>query len=301
MTVPIDTISGVNTVADVRYWSGSLVASGLAGVPVVDVGYSVGQGVTNQDGFAQSGTTTSVQFDSTAGTTDGLYVGRSVTLTANTGAGQASVIVGYSGGAMKIATVAPPFVTAPLSGTAYVWGEPVGSARVASGALSGQPTTAASGLFVTVPIATISGVTANSGLFVNATATVGSGLFVTVPIASISGVVTASGGFVNATAAVNSGLFVTASLNSGQQVLIYSGQTAVDIPRGILTYDYSGAPNESGQRNLLNATRKLINKWSLTDVSGYLRVYAEDDATAAYDQAFTSVSGGQPISSLDTK
>ena len=104
---------------------------------------------------------------------------------------------------------------------------------------------------------------------------IASGIFVTVPIASISGNVG------------NSGL--TVSLASG-----YVGNE-------VLTFNLSGLTTYSGQRNLLNATRKLINKWSLTDASGYLRVYSEDDATVAFDQAFTSVSGGQTLSSLDTK
>ena len=36
-------------------------------------------------------------------------------------------------------------------------------------------------------------------------------------------------------------------------------------------------------------------------MSGYLRVYQEDDVTVAYDQAVTSASGADPITSLDTK
>ncbi len=248
VTVPIASISGVNSVADVRFWSGSLVASGLAGVPVV------GTAVTNQDGFAQSGTTTAVQFDSTASTTNQLYVGRSITLTTNTGAGQASIITAYSGGAMKIATVSPAFTTAPLSGTAYVWGEPLGDVTGGGGGGS-------SGLFVTVPISTISGLNA------------------VVPPATISGTMT--------------------------RAVLASGEATYRLPYNVLSFDFTNfsgliASGLSG-RCAVNAERKLTNKWSLTDASGYLRVYQEDDVTVAYDQAVTSISGGQPISSLDTK
>ncbi len=93
----------------------------------------------------------------------------------------------------------------------------------ASGAFVNATAVVNSGLFVTVPISSISGVTiqsgafatvlpatlsgvvANSGLFVNATAGGSSGLFVTVPISTISGV------NVVATATVASGsLFLAA-------------------------------------------------------------------------------------------
>lgn len=66
------------------------------------------------------------------------------------------------------------------------------------------------------------------------------------------------------------------------------------------TWDFSGAPDTSGVRCLLEANRKLINRWSLNVASGYLRVYKEDDLTTAYDQAVTSTSGAPPITSLDT-
>ena len=121
------------------------------------------------------------------------------------------------------------------------------------------------------------------------------------------------------TTTVASGLFVNASLNSGQFVLVYSGQLSGqivtpasgttylgsgqitrEIPKSIMTWDFSGAPDTSGIRCSLEAQRKLINRWSLSVASGYLRVYKEDDSTKSYDQAVTSTSGANPITSVDT-
>lgn len=135
----------------------------------------------------------------------------------------------------------------------------------------------------------------------------------------LAGAITTAAFASGAIAGNASGLFVNASLNSGQPVLVYSGQLSgqfmtpqsgtvfpasglisQEIPQATLTWNFSGAPDVSGIRCQLNAERKLINKWSLTDVSGYLRVYREDDSTAAYDQAVGSTSGALPVTSLDT-
>ncbi len=168
----------------------------------------------------------------------------------------------------------------------------------------------ASGAFVTVPIATISGVTANSGLFVTATATIASGQ---VWLASGS-VILPSGG--------NVSLFSgqTVSIYSGTQVNVFSGSTYLAsgsiftttfasglltafLPDRILQRDFTAssgliASGMSG-RCLVNANRKLINKWDLL-TSGFLTTFQEDDSSVAYRQAVTSASGAAPITSLDT-
>ena len=80
-----------------------------------------------------------------------------------------------------------------------------------------------------------------------------------------------------------------------------SGVLNTLVPQNILTYNYSGCPDVSGQRNLINATRKLMNRWETTGTSGYLTVYLEDDTTLVYQQAITSTSGALPITSLNTR
>lgn len=193
---------------------------------------------------------------------------------------------------------------------------------VFSGNLSGQLITAASGVFGTASL--------NSGQFVlvysgqlsgqpAAAAVVNSGLFVTASLNSGQIVLVYSGQLSGQPTSPNSGAFTISSLNSGQRALPYSGQLSgqfmtpqsgtaflgsgqltQEVPQATLTWNFSGAPDVSGVRNLLNANRKLINKWSLADVSGYLRVYRENDTTVAYDQAATSTSGGESVTGLDT-
>lgn len=117
---------------------------------------------------------------------------------------------------------------------------------------------------------------------------------------------------------------------SGQKVDTLSGQTypnsglAVNLLSGNIASLYSGSINTqtfqsggteladvflrrpfasggavlSGQRNLIYAARKLTNKWDLQAVSGFLVVYAENDATEAYRQAVTPVSGAAPLAEI---
>jgi hypothetical protein len=148
------------------------------------------------------------------------------------------------------------------------------SVNVYSGQLSGQPVTTGSGLFVSVPISSISGVNSVvpastlSGVIAN------SGLFVSVPISSISG--------------VNAG---NVSVASGQ-VFLASGW-----PQQVLTYNFSGLPNNP-VHTMVNALRKLIDRWDTTTNSGQLTVYLEDAASVAYMQPLTSQSGAAPVTAL---
>ena len=84
-----------------------------------------------------------------------------------------------------------------------------------------------------------------------------------------------------------------------------SGTATAYIPDQILTRDYSYLSGNvaSGMlgRCLLNATRKLMNRFSLTTTSGYLDVFQEDDSTIAYQQAVGVTSGAPPITSMDTR
>lgn len=96
---------------------------------------------------------------------------------------------------------------------------------------------------------------------------------------------------------------------SGQSVALLSGQfsknnfasgvLAVEIPQAVHTWNYSGAPNVSGRRCLLNAERKLVNKWDLA-TSGKLTVYEEDDTTIVLVQNVSSASGAAPVTGLDS-
>lgn len=79
-----------------------------------------------------------------------------------------------------------------------------------------------------------------------------------------------------------------------------SGVIAVDFPYAYLKVDQSGVTGEA-TRSPINASRKLTNKWDMVTNSGYLTVFKEDDATEAYKQAVTTLSGAPPVTSLDTQ
>lgn len=190
-----------------------------------------------------------------------------------------------------------------VSGKLY----PASGAYIASGINTTVPTSSISGTVfasggnVTVPISSISGVVPVSGATV------------TVPIASISGTVFASGGNVIVPIASISGVQIASgsstigTLFSGtvSTNTYASGVLSYTIPRNTLLFDYTNlsgnvASGISG-RCLLNATRKLMNKFSFTDVSGYLSVYQEDDALLAFQQGSTALSGAAPVTALDTR
>jgi hypothetical protein len=300
--VPVVTLSGVNTIADVARWR-NVVPNTLVSSGRLDAVFNLRTGLT------RSGTTTTVQLDAGAPTgLSGVYDGALLTIVGGSGAGESRAVVNY--GSSGILTVYPPFVVAPDVDSVYT----LTPSRQSL-----------SGLNVTVPISSISGNVGNSGLFVTATASVDpatiSGAFVTVPKATISGtnaVVPAA----SISGVVPDVLSGTVYLASGHQAALYSGQItspysgqiskfsfasgviAHEIPTGVLTKDFNAmgvvASGASG-RCLLNATRKLVNKWDMTATSGYLTTYQEDDSTVAMQQAVTATSGATPVTSLDTR
>lgn len=103
----------------------------------------------------------------------------------------------------------------------------------------------------------------------------------------------------------NSGLATSLLSGAAGENAFASGILDRRIPRAVLVYDFTGASGviASGMsgRCLLNASRKLTNKFSLTASSGYLTAYMEDDTSVAYRQALTSVSGAAPVTGLDTE
>lgn len=215
-------------------------------------------------------------------------------------------------------------MTFPASGAfATVSPASLSGVTIQSGAYSTVLPANLSGVFATVLPANLSGVVANSGLFVTATATVDpaaiSGVFATVPKATLSGVVVQSGAYATVLLAnlsgvvANSGLSVSvlpANLSglvasvlpdtlSGVTVNVLSGTTYLNsgFAASVLTHPFTGM-DYSGQRNLLNAARKLINRFDLAAFSGRLAVYREDDSTLAYLQDVTTQSGAVPITAL---
>jgi hypothetical protein len=88
--------------------------------------------------------------------------------------------------------------------------------------------------------------------------------------------------FVNSTA-------ITATVNIYPTVL-------ADILIAGIKADLAGITGES-RRSVLNALRKLLNKWSVSGTT--LTVYKEDDSTSAFTEALTLDAGANPVTASD--
>jgi len=76
-----------------------------------------------------------------------------------------------------------------------------------------------------------------------------------------------------------------------------AADAVTEIADAILKRDMGAVSGESA-RSLLNAIRKLMNKWSISGT--VLTVTKEDDSTTAYTQNITSTSNADAITGLDT-
>lgn len=154
------------------------------------------------NGPVVSGTASTIQLNGAPTGTSGVLDGCVITLVEGLGKGQSRLIRNW--GSSGIALIDPPWTVVPETTEFYIV---TPTTRTASGVE-----------FPSLPKAALSGVVANSGLFVTATATVDkdtiSGVFATVPKETLSGVVANSGLFVTATAVVQSGVFVTVPIDT---------------------------------------------------------------------------------------
>lgn len=309
VTVPVASISGVNAIADVRRWSGSIIAASVSGVvsgvPFVDIGYSLGQSVTNVDGTLASGNATTIQFPSTLtdGTSvvdDSRYDYKEVIFVDGTGGGQRILLTsGQSGngriyrvfsGSMPVAPddttrfiVGGTWMANALSGMSVNATATVnsGSLYLASGSLfrntfasgvigaSGGFPTAWGNSGQTFPASGVTQIA--SGPFVVAGIASGTSVIATIYSGQLSGFLMTAASGVNAIVPPStlSGMFGTASLNSGQSVLVYSGQLSGQ-PGGALSGQTWLAPLSIGSGQFMSGVlSKLIPQSVLTyDFSG---------------------------------
>lgn len=256
----------------------------------------------------------------------GFYQDMQVVFTNGANDGVARPISTYNGSGGFTFTY--PFPSTPTSGDTFLVRPTLTAAsllsgqtvRVSSGQLSGHQINLLSGRsFPVVPPASLSGVVANSGLFVTATATLASG---DVFLASGQAVSLNSGEFVRVYSGQLSGHGVNiqsgqlsgqqVNLLSGNQVQVWSGTNVntfsgqVNLASGLLTkvapeallkYPFSGMTGES-PRSLLNVGRKLLNAWNFTTNSGYFTAFKEDGTTEAFTQEVGTASGSPPVGSL---
>lgn len=81
----------------------------------------------------------------------------------------------------------------------------------------------------------------------------------------------------------------------GSAMTLTSGERDA-IAEAVFKLDLSTLTGEAS-RSLLNAIRKLRNKWSISGTT--LTVYKEDDSTTAYTQDLTATAGADPITGID--
>lgn len=74
------------------------------------------------------------------------------------------------------------------------------------------------------------------------------------------------------------------------------GSVIKELVKAIFTIDLSTLSGEAA-RSLLNAVRKLRNKWSISGT--VLSVFKENDSTIAYSQDLTATPGADPITGID--
>jgi hypothetical protein len=311
VNVPIGTISGVNSLATIQSGttylnsgyvlsnsgqfyvaSGSVsavVPSGSVTLPSGSVIATVASGAV----WLASGQAVSLN----SGQVVSLYSGQSVNVYSGQLSGQP--IAGLSGFIYPASGVNVTIPISSISGVSVVASQASGTTFLASGSFlfgSGQFYVASGSVATSIVsgqvwIASGSQVLVYSGQLSGQPVTTGSGLFVVVPTSTLSGVVANSGLFVNVPTSSISGTNVVATTASGSLYLASGWQ------KTLLTTDYSGLPT-TPVHSLVNATRKLINRWDTTSNSGQLTVYLEDAASVAYMQPLTSQSGAQPIVSL---
>lgn len=94
-----------------------------------------------------------------------------------------------------------------------------------------------------------------------------------------------AGGTLRATAAVNP--------QEAENLDVKVGQVA----ESLLTLDLSTISGEAA-RSILNAIRKLRNKWYIDQHNFELVVYKEDDVTEAYRQSLAATPGASPVTGL---
>lgn len=263
---------------------------------------------TLDDGTAQSGTANSITLATSASTTVGIYVGCLITISAGTGAGQSRYIVGYTAG--RVASVARSWTVAPNNTSVYsVYGDNqilftiLGLAQ-AGGATSitlQSDASATNNLYVGQAIRVMAGpgddqvrlITAYNGT--TKVATVDRPWIIIPDGTCYYGLLMFGESIVGMMAdeVVTAAAIATDAIGASE----LAASASQEIADAMLTRDM-GAVSGEAARSLLNAIRKLMNKWSISGT--VLTVTKEDDLTTAFTQTITPAPGADPISGLNT-
>lgn len=246
--------------------------------------------VAIDDGVAQSGGIDSIQLATTASTTPDIYIGCQLAIVGGTGAGQSRYIVGYTAG--RVAYVARHWIVTPNATSEYAIYSDNQLLFLHMGLAQGGDAT---------HITLQSTASSTDNIYKGQTIRILSG----VGDDQIRSIIAYSG--LTKIAEVNrawtdvapdaTSYYGTTMHGSDVYVGTIDQASILAIVDSLLKRDMSAISGEAA-RSLLNAIRKLMNKWSILGTT--LTVTKEDDSTPAFTQTITVSPGADPISGLET-
>jgi hypothetical protein len=241
------------------------------------------------DGVAQSGNADLIQLATTASTTPGLYVGCQIAIVGGTGAGQSRYIVGYTAG--RVAYVSRHWIVTPNATSEYAVYADNQVLFIHMGLAQGGDAT-----HITLQSTASSINNIYKGQVVRVLS--GTGDDQMRSIIAYDGISKiAEVGRAWEVPPDNTSYYGTSMTGSDVYVGAIDQASILAIVDSLLKRDMSAISGEAA-RSLLNAIRKLMNKWSITGT--VLTVTKEDDATPAFTQNITNSPGADPIVGLDT-
>jgi len=281
-------VSATNEIVD-AVWDEVIGIGNHDGVESAGTHLNAAVGMVLNDGTAQAGGVDSITLDTNASTTTEIYTGCQITITEGAGAGQSRYIVGYTSG--RIAYVTRPWATIPNATSVY-------SVHAGSQIMFLEMGLAQSGSLNTVQLR--AGASATDNIFKGQCIRILSGT----GDDQIRSIIGYDGSTKIATVNRNweiapDSTSYYGTIMAGSDVYVGAlNEVALNaIADTLLKRDLTGITGEAA-RSLLNAIRKLINKWSISGTT--LTVTKEDDSTTAFTQTITPAPGADPISGLNT-
>lgn len=241
------------------------------------------------DGIAQSGGADFIQLATTASTTPSIYVGCQIAIVGGTGMGQSRYIVGYT--ASRIASIARHWAVAPNATSEYAVYADNQIIFIHMGSVQGADAT-----HITLDPGASSIDNIYKGQMIRVLSGPGDDQMRSIiaysGLTKIAEVSRAWEVLPNSTS-----YYGTSMTGSDVYIGAIDQASILAIVDSLLKRDMSAISGEAA-RSLLNAIRKLMNKWSILGTT--LTVTKEDDSTPAFTQTITVSPGADPISGLET-
>lgn len=245
---------------------------------------------TLDDGVATSGNADLLVLATTASTTPGLYVGCQLAIVGGTGAGQSRYIVGYTAG--RVAYVARHWTVTPNATSEYAIYSDNQLLFLHMGLAQGGDAT---------HITLQSTASSTDNIYKGQTIRILSGagddqIRSIIAYDGISKIAEVNRAWTDVSPDATS-YYGTSMTGSDVYIGAIDQASILAIVDSLLKRDMSAISGEAA-RSLLNAIRKLMNKWSILGTT--LTVTKEDDSTPAFTQTITVSPGADPISGLET-